>query len=180
MKEQDYLPIKQPRWPKRNITLQIETISMKRMKRRCLEVTENTRENSVPEVTERKQSSGNLEQQCFLYGQRKLGCQGATKVKISFPLLAGWFGLNLRGGVWSDNVHVTSSCWRVSQANKGCDRYSLAFFQDEDQRANQMKGIYGYGESSHTPSGEPGCLITALKCLYTDTCSMKNKQELEI
>lgn len=99
MKEQDYLLIKQPHWPKKNITLQIETIAMKRMKQRCLEVTENTRENSVPEVTERKESSGDLEQQCFLYWQRELACQGDIEVKISFLLLAGWFGLNLRGGV---------------------------------------------------------------------------------
>lgn len=99
MKEQDYLLIKQPHWPKRSITLQIETIAMKRMKQSCLELTENSRENSVPEVSEKKESYGDLEQQCCLYGQRESGCQVDTELKISFPLLAAWFSLNLRAGV---------------------------------------------------------------------------------
>ena len=47
------------------------------------------RDKSVAAVSERKESFGDLQQQCCLPGQRKSGYQGVTEVKISFPLLAG-------------------------------------------------------------------------------------------
>ncbi|GAB0210277.1 hypothetical protein GRJ2_003493500 [Grus japonensis] len=65
----------------------------------------------------------------------------------------------------------------ISQANQSSDKCSLAASQDENQKANHLKDVYGYGGPSCTPPGKPPYSITSLKCLYTNACSMGNKQE---
>jgi len=67
--------------------------------------------------------------------------------------------------------------WGVSEANQSSDKCSLAASQTENQKANHLKGGYGYGGSSCTSTGKPVCLITSLKCIYTNACSVGNKQE---
>jgi len=53
--------------------------------------------------------------------------------------------------------------------------------QAEKQNNNSLKGGHGHGRSSCTPPGKPACSSSSLKCLYTNACSMGNKQkELEL
>ncbi|PKU39926.1 zinc finger swim domain-containing protein 6- hypothetical protein [Limosa lapponica baueri] len=85
------------------------------------------------------------------------------------------------GGVQDGKAHAITSNWGISQANQSSNKCSLADFQDEIQKANHLKGVYGCGKSSCTPPGKPSCSLTSLKCLYTNTRSIGNKQEeLEI
>ncbi|GAB0184038.1 hypothetical protein GRJ2_000869100 [Grus japonensis] len=74
------------------------------------------------------------------------------------------------------NAHAIISIWGINQANESSNKCSLAASQDKNQKANHHKGVYGYG-SSCIPPGKPACLITSLKCTYTNACSMGNKQE---
>ena len=73
------------------------------------------------------------------------------------------FKLKESGGrVQNHNARsITSSC-EISQVN---------------QKTNHLKGVYDCGRSSYTPLGKPACLITSLKCLYTNTHNMGNNQE---
>ena len=48
---------------------------------------------------------------------------------------------------------------------------------DGNQETNHLKGLHGCSGSSYTPPGKPVCSVTSLKCLYTNTRSMGNKQE---
>ncbi|GAB0205340.1 hypothetical protein GRJ2_002999600 [Grus japonensis] len=81
------------------------------------------------------------------------------------------------GGVQSGNAHAIASNWGISQANQSSNKCSLAASQDENQKASHHTGVYGYGGSSCTPPGKPPCSMTSLKCVYTNACSMGNKQE---
>lgn len=68
-----------------------------------------------------------------------------------------------------------------SQANQSSDQCSLAATQDDNRKANHLKVVYYYGGSSSTPPAKAACSITFLKCRYTNTVSMGNKQDkLEI
>ncbi|GAB0208991.1 hypothetical protein GRJ2_003364800 [Grus japonensis] len=82
-----------------------------------------------------------------------------------------------RDGVQSGNAHAIASNWGISSANQSSDKCSLAASQDENQKANHLKGMCDYGGPSCTPPGKPPHSITPLKCLYTNTRSMGNKQE---
>lgn len=81
-----------------------------------------------------------------------------------------------QGSGQSGNAHAITSNWGISQ-----EKCSLASSQDENQKANHLKGVCGHDWSSCTLLEKPACLITSLKCLYINTCSKGNKQEkLEI
>lgn len=47
------------------------------------------RDNTLAAVSQAKESFGNSQQQCCLYGQRKWGWQGVSEVMISLPLSTG-------------------------------------------------------------------------------------------
>ncbi|GAB0209089.1 hypothetical protein GRJ2_003374600 [Grus japonensis] len=81
------------------------------------------------------------------------------------------------GGVQSGNAHAIASNWRISQANQSSDKCPLAASQDENQKANHLKGVCGYGGPSCTPPGKPASSNTPLKCQYTNARSRGNKQE---
>lgn len=86
----------------------------------------------------------------------------------------------LGGGIQRDTAHALAFSWGIDHTNQGSNKCFLTASQDEDYRAKHIKDVYGYGESSYIPSREPGCMVTSLKCLYTNAHSMVNKQELEI
>jgi len=75
------------------------------------------------------------------------------------------------------NAQAISSGWGINVANQISGKSSLATSQIEKQKTNNLKGGYGYSRSSCTPPGKHACSITSLKCLYTNACSMGNKQE---
>ncbi|GAB0209016.1 hypothetical protein GRJ2_003367300 [Grus japonensis] len=81
------------------------------------------------------------------------------------------------GGVQSGNAHAIASNWGISSANQSSDKCPVAASQDENQKANHLKGMCDYGGPSCTPPGKPPCSITPLKCLYTNARSRGNKQE---
>jgi len=85
------------------------------------------------------------------------------------------------GGGQSHNAQAIPSGWGLRVANQSSDKYPLAVSQAEKQKTNNLKGGHGHGRSSCTPPGKPTCWSSSLKCLYTNTHSMGNKQEeLEI
>jgi len=95
--------------------------------------------------------------------------------------VAGFKLKDLGGGVQSVNAHAIAPNWGISQANHSSNNCSLAASQADSQKANHLKGVSGYGGSFCTTPGKPACSITSLKCLYTNACSMGNKEEeLEI
>jgi len=61
--------------------------------------------------------------------------------------------------------------------NQSKDKYSSAVSQAEKQKTNNLKGGHGHGRSSCTPPGKPACSTSSLKRLYTNACSMGDKQE---
>jgi len=81
------------------------------------------------------------------------------------------------GKLQSHNAQAIASSWGVSLDNQSSDKRSLAASQAEIQKTNNLKGVYGYGGSSCIPPGKPAHSITSLKCLYTNACSMGNRQE---
>lgn len=48
----------------------------------------------------------------------------------------------------SGKACVIASCWAVGPSNQCGDRCSLTASQDENHRANHIKGVHGYDESS--------------------------------
>ena len=67
----------------------------------------------------------------------------------------------------------------ISQANQNSDKFSIAASCDMSQKASRLKGLYSYGGSSCMPLRKPASSVPffSLKFLYTDACSMRNKQE---
>jgi len=89
--------------------------------------------------------------------------------------------MDLGGGGQSHNAQAIPSGWGLSVTNQSRDKYSSAVSQAEKQKTNNLKEGHGHGRSSCTPPGKTACLSSSLKCLYTNACSMGNKQEeLEI
>jgi len=85
------------------------------------------------------------------------------------------------GGGQSHNAQAIPSSWGLSVANQSSDKCSSAVFQAEKQQTNNLKGGHGRGRSACTAQGKSACLSSSLKSLYTNACSMGNKQEeLEI
>jgi len=82
--------------------------------------------------------------------------------------VAGFKLKDMRGRDQSDNAHAIAYSWGISQATQSSNECSLAASQVENQKANNLKGVYGYRGSSCTPPWKLSCLITSLKCLYTN------------
>lgn len=59
-------------------------------------------------------------------------------------------------GVQRANAHTIASPWGIDLANQCRDRCRLIASQDEDCRANCIKGVYG---ESYISSKEPNCEI---------------------
>jgi len=84
---------------------------------------------------------------------------------------------DLGGGGQSHNAQAIPSGWGLRVANQSRDKYSSAVSQAQKQKTDNLKGGHGHGRSSCTPAGKPACSSSSLKCLYTNACSMGNKQE---
>lgn len=67
----------------------------------------------------------------------------------------------------------------MSQANQNSGICFLAVSRDRNNKANCLMGVYSPRGSCCFPLGipAPSAPFSALKCLYTNTCSMGNKQE---
>ncbi|GAB0193231.1 mitochondrial enolase superfamily member 1 [Grus japonensis] len=66
---------------------------------------------------------------------------------------------------------------RTGEANQSSDKCPVTASQDENQKANCLKGVCGYGGPSCTPPEKPPHSITSPKCMYINAHSMGNKQE---
>lgn len=75
------------------------------------------------------------------------------------------------------NTHAISSKQGISHVNQRNEKCFLAVLQDERQKDNHLKGMYGYGGSFCMRPGKHAMIIVSLKCLYTSTHSMDNKHE---
>jgi len=74
-------------------------------------------------------------------------------------------------------MDIASNCG-ISEASQSSDKCSLAAPQTKKQKATHLKGVCGYGGSSCSPPGKSANSVTSLKCLYTNTHSMGDKQEV--
>ncbi|GAB0207210.1 hypothetical protein GRJ2_003186600 [Grus japonensis] len=81
------------------------------------------------------------------------------------------------GGVQNGKAHAIASNWGISQAHQSSHKCPVTASQGKNQKANRLDGVCGYGGPSCSPPGKRPHSITSLKCLYTNTCSMGNKQE---
>ncbi|KAK4821749.1 hypothetical protein QYF61_000810 [Mycteria americana] len=87
-------------------------------------------------------------------------CCSRSLISLALALLQagqlGEAGFKLKdfgSGVQSGNAYAIATNWGESQANQSSDKCSLSASQDENQKTNH------------------------LKCMYTNTCSLGNKQE---
>ncbi|GAB0204056.1 hypothetical protein GRJ2_002871200 [Grus japonensis] len=81
------------------------------------------------------------------------------------------------GGVQNGKAQANAYNWGISQANQSSDKCPTTVSQDENQKANHLKGVCGYGGPSCITPGKPPHSIISWKCLYTNAHSMGNKQE---